>query len=392
MTGAARATIAAERGGDRAFTISCGASSAALGIITANAEPHSAFEEAFHAAKKGVRLPAGASGPVRRLRSRGDEPPRRSSIARRRFASAGVSAGALFEMLKPNYAWAIEVPPDDSRIVAKRVDVPSPQGNGSIKGYLVRPANTEKLPAVLVVHENRGLNPYIEDVARRLAIANFIAFAPDGLTSVGGYPGDDEKGAALFKEVDPAKMQADFLAAAEWLKSLARFDGQARRGRLLLRRRGREQTRGQHGLAPRRRGSLLRASAERRRRGQDQGADQRAIWRARQTHHRRLAGVRRRTRARPAFRTRGTSTRAPTTASTTTRRPATTKRRRRRRGEGRSTGSTNICGPEGRATAGRWRSRALRRVGRPCGPGKGRQADRACDPLDSHLENGIKRP
>ena len=98
--------------------------------------------------------------------------------------------------------------------------MPSPQGNGSIKGYLVRPADTEKLPAVLVVHENRGLNPYIEDVARRLAIANFIAFAPDGLTSVGGYPGDDEKGAALFKQVDPAKMQADFVAAAEWLKSL----------------------------------------------------------------------------------------------------------------------------------------------------------------------------
>ena len=211
-----------------------------------------------------------------------------------RFASAGVSAGALFEMLKPNYAWAIEVPPDDSRIVAKRVEVPSPQGNGSIKGYLVRPANTEKLPAVLVVHENRGLNPYIEDVARRLAIANFIAFAPDGLTSVGGYPGDDEKGAALFKEVDPAKMQADFLAAAEWLKSLARFDRQARRGRLLLWRRGREQTRGQHGRGARRRGSLLRASAERRRRGQNQGADQRAIWRARQAHHQRLAGVRRR--------------------------------------------------------------------------------------------------
>jgi carboxymethylenebutenolidase len=137
-----------------------------------------------------------------------------------RFASAGVSAGALFEMLKPNYAWAIQVPPDDARIVAKRVDVPSPQGNGSIKGYLVRPAGTEKLPAVLVVHENRGLNPYIEDVARRLALANFIAFAPDGLTSVGGYPGDDEKGAALFKQVDPAKMQADFAAAAEWLKSL----------------------------------------------------------------------------------------------------------------------------------------------------------------------------
>ena len=142
-----------------------------------------------------------------------------------KFAVGGVSAGALFEMLKPNYAWAIQVPPDDSRIVAKRVDAPSPQGNGSIRGYLVRPATSERLPAVLVVHENRGLNPYIEDVARRLAIANFIAFAPDGLTSVGGYPGDDEKGAALFKQVDPAKMQADFGAAAEWLKSLPNSTG-----------------------------------------------------------------------------------------------------------------------------------------------------------------------
>jgi carboxymethylenebutenolidase len=123
-------------------------------------------------------------------------------------------------MLKPNYAWAVQVAPDDSRLTAKMVTVPSPQGNGSIKGYLVRPANADKLPSVLVVHENRGLNPYIEDVARRLAVANFIAFAPDGLTSVGGYPGDDEKGAALFKQVDQAKMQEDFLAAATWLKSL----------------------------------------------------------------------------------------------------------------------------------------------------------------------------
>src|SRR5262249_32193953 len=137
-----------------------------------------------------------------------------------RFASAGVSAGALFEMLKPNYAWAIQVPPDDKRIVSKMVDVPSPQGNGSIKGYLVRPATSEKLPAVLVLHENRGFNPYYEDVGGRLAIANFIAFAPDGLTSVGGYPGDDEKGAALFKQVDPVKMSEDFAAAARWLKSL----------------------------------------------------------------------------------------------------------------------------------------------------------------------------
>jgi carboxymethylenebutenolidase len=98
--------------------------------------------------------------------------------------------------------------------------VQSPQGNGSIKGYFVRPANASgKLPGVLVIHENRGLNPYIEDVARRLALANFVAFAPDGLTSVGGYPGDDEKGAAKFREVNGPKMMEDFVAAAGWLKS-----------------------------------------------------------------------------------------------------------------------------------------------------------------------------
>ena len=136
-----------------------------------------------------------------------------------KFAVGGVTAAALFQMLKPNYAWAIQVPADDKRIKAEYDNVPSPQGNGSIKGYLVRPANATKLPCVLVIHENRGLNPYIEDVARRLAVADFIAFAPDGLTSVGGYPGDDEKGATLFRQVDGAKMSEDFFAAATWLKA-----------------------------------------------------------------------------------------------------------------------------------------------------------------------------
>jgi carboxymethylenebutenolidase len=136
-----------------------------------------------------------------------------------KFAVAGVSAAALFEMLKPNYAWAIQVPPGDKRITATYDTVPSPQGTGSIKGYVARPANATKLPPVLVIHENRGLNPYIEDVARRLAVADFIAFAPDGLTSVGGYPGDDERGATLFRQVDDAKMSEDFFAAAMWLKS-----------------------------------------------------------------------------------------------------------------------------------------------------------------------------
>ena len=145
-----------------------------------------------------------------------------------KFAVGGVTAAALFQMLRPNYAWAIQVPPDDKRIRTERDTVSSPQGNGSIKGYLARPANADKLPCVIVIHENRGLNPYIEDVARRLAIADFIAFAPDGLTSVGGYPGDDEKGAALFKQVDRGKMLQDFLAAAVWLKS--RPDGTGKLG------------------------------------------------------------------------------------------------------------------------------------------------------------------
>jgi carboxymethylenebutenolidase len=138
----------------------------------------------------------------------------------KKFAVGGMSATALFEMLRPNYAWAIQVPESDNRIEVRSATVPSPKGNGAIAGYMARPANAPgKLPAVLVIHENRGLNPYIKDVARRLALANFMAFAPDGLTSVGGYPGDDEKGAKLFKEIDKAKMIADFLAAAEWLKS-----------------------------------------------------------------------------------------------------------------------------------------------------------------------------
>ena len=136
-----------------------------------------------------------------------------------KFAVGGVTAAALLQMLKPNYAWAIQVPPDDKLIRAEIQTVPSPQGNGSIKGYLVRPADETKLPAVLVIHENRGLNPYIEDVARRLAVVNFIAFAPDALTSLGGYPGDDEKGLALFQQLDRGKMTEDFLAAARWLKS-----------------------------------------------------------------------------------------------------------------------------------------------------------------------------
>jgi carboxymethylenebutenolidase len=145
---------------------------------------------------------------------------RRQFIDRaKRYAVGGWTAAALLESLLPNFAWAEQVPANDGRVQTERVTVPSPQGNGSINGYLVRPAKASgKLPGVLVVHENRGLNPYIEDVARRLGTENFMALAPDGLTSVGGYPGDEDKGRELFPKVDRQKMAADFVAAARWLK------------------------------------------------------------------------------------------------------------------------------------------------------------------------------
>lgn len=138
----------------------------------------------------------------------------------RKFAVGGVTVASLFEALSPNFAWAQQVPKDDPRIHTERVTVPSPLGNEKISGYFVRPANaTGKLPGVIVVHENRGLNPYIEDVARRLGVLNFMAFAPDGLTSLGGYPGDEQKGVTLFGQVDKPKMTEDFIASARWLKT-----------------------------------------------------------------------------------------------------------------------------------------------------------------------------
>jgi carboxymethylenebutenolidase len=150
----------------------------------------------------------------------------------KRFAVAGLTTGAIVEALMPDYASAQQVSKTDDRIKASYVTVPSPQGNGSIKGYLVRPfsadtrdATAAKLPGILVVHENRGLNPHIEDIARRLALANFMAFAPDALTSVGGYPGDDNKGGELFAKVDAGKKTEDFVASALWLKSRADCSG-----------------------------------------------------------------------------------------------------------------------------------------------------------------------
>lgn len=135
-----------------------------------------------------------------------------------KFAVGGVTAMALLSAISPNYALAQQVEFTDPDITPEYITYPSPQGHGDVRGYLVRPAGaTAKLPAVVVVHENRGLNPYIEDVARRVAKAGYIALAPDGLTSVGGYPGNDEKGRELQSSVDPEKLMNDFFAAIEFL-------------------------------------------------------------------------------------------------------------------------------------------------------------------------------
>jgi carboxymethylenebutenolidase len=147
-----------------------------------------------------------------------------------RFAVAGLTASAIVEALMPNYALGQQVRKDDERIKASYETIPSPNGNGYVRGYLVRPFSADsrsetptKLPGILVIHENRGLNPHTEDVARRFALQNFMAFAPDLLTSAGGYPGDDYKGGQLFTKIDPAKRTQDLVAAAQWLK--ARSDG-----------------------------------------------------------------------------------------------------------------------------------------------------------------------
>lgn len=135
-----------------------------------------------------------------------------------KFAVGGLTAAALLTMMSPNYAFAEQVSFTDPDIVAEYVTYTSANGNGEVRGYLVRPSgDAAKYPAVVVVHENRGLNPYIEDVARRLAKAGFVALAPDGLTSVGGYPGNDEKGKELQATVDGTKLMNDFFAAVEWM-------------------------------------------------------------------------------------------------------------------------------------------------------------------------------
>jgi carboxymethylenebutenolidase len=137
-----------------------------------------------------------------------------------KYAAAGTTAVGLLEALSPKYAEAQQVAKDDKRIKAEYAEYQSPQGHGKMRGYLVRPANAKgRLPGIVVVHENRGLNPHTEDVARRAALENFVAFAPDALTPLGGYPGTDEAGVEMQRKLEQPKIQEDFLAAVNWLRA-----------------------------------------------------------------------------------------------------------------------------------------------------------------------------
>jgi carboxymethylenebutenolidase len=143
-----------------------------------------------------------------------------------KFAVGGFTAAAMLEALKPNFAWAQQVAKDDARIHAEYLDYPSPQGSGKMRGYFVRPAKAGgKLPTIVVIHENRGLNPYIEDVARRLALLNYVAFAPDALTPVGGYPGDEDKAREMFAKQDAAKRTEDLMTGVTFAKSRPESNG-----------------------------------------------------------------------------------------------------------------------------------------------------------------------
>jgi len=142
-----------------------------------------------------------------------------------RYAAGSVTAAAFLEALSPNFAWAQQVEPDDARIKAERVAYPSPKGSGTMKGYLAGPAKGGKLPGVVVIHENRGLNPYIEDVARRLAAAGYVAFAPDALAPAGGYPGNEDQARAMFAKRDPEKVNEDLLAGYDALKARPECNG-----------------------------------------------------------------------------------------------------------------------------------------------------------------------
>ena len=208
-----------------------------------------------------------------------------------KFAVGGMTAAMLLDALSPKFAEAQQVPKDDKRLKTEYLEYDSPQGSGKMRGYLAVPANaTGKLPGVLVVHENRGLNPHIEDIARRLALDNFVAFAPDALFPLGGYPGDEEKARELFGKLDQAKTREDFVTAANVLKARPECTGKI--GAVGFCYGGGD---GQHAgdadAGSRCGCALLRQPADGGRCAEDQGAAPDSVRGDRRADQRRLAGV-----------------------------------------------------------------------------------------------------
>ena len=209
-----------------------------------------------------------------------------------RYAVGGVTAAMLLDQLSPKFAEAQVVPRDDARLAAEYVEYDSPNGYGKMRGYLALPANVAgKLPAILVIHENRGLNPHIEDVARRFALANFVAFAPDALFPLGGYPGDEDKAREQFPKLDQAKTREDFVAAVDFLKKRPESTGKVGAVGFCYGG-GMVNYLATTPAGSRRRGRVLRFLAERRGRPEDQGSADDPVGRGGRAHQRELAGVR----------------------------------------------------------------------------------------------------
>ena len=276
-----------------------------------------------------------------------------------KYAVGGITAAMLLDALTPNFAEAQKVAKDDTRIVAEYIGFPSPQGNDKTKGYLVRPAGAKgKQPGVLVVHENRGLNPHIEDIARRLALADFVAFAPDALAPLGGYPGDEDAARELFQKLDQAKAREDFVAAFRFLKAHPSCTGRVGvvgfcwgggiANALAVRQPDLGAAVPFYGNQPQRRGG-----------GEDQGPAADSLRGDRPAHQRRVARVRSSPEGGQGPHTRPTSIPARSTASTTTPRRATTRRPRRSPGSGPSTSSTRTCGSRSACTGLFWGGRRL---------------------------------
>ena len=206
-----------------------------------------------------------------------------------KYAVGGVTAAMLLDQLSPNFVEAQVVPPTDKRIKAEVVEYDSPSGNGKMKGYFVRPANAKgQLPGVLVIHENRGLNPHIEDIARRMALDGFVAFAPDALTPLGGYPGNEDKARELFGKLDAGQDPGGHGRRRGLAEGTQGSEGQDRRGGLLLGRRD-GQLPGHAAPRSRGRGGVLRQRADPRGRGQDQGPAAHPVGGDGRAHQRGLA-------------------------------------------------------------------------------------------------------